>query len=250
MDLDGSILVADAHGLMRTGIVHILRTHFLYEDIVEVSDQAEFLGVLNASFDIAFLAVDLALLGPDYVKTVRELRLRRPSMKLLVLTSHVDRSAMFQLLSAGIHGYALKDLPPSELLVALETVARGQIYIPAQISNAMLAEQQHPNSHVIDSSNLTSRQHEVLQLLALGQSNKQIARALNIAEGTVKVHVNGLFRALGVHNRVGAVTATAHVSRSSAVVNYARRATDRIHLLLLGGLGVCFQAAGDVVASI
>ncbi len=252
MDWGGCVLVADTHGLRRAGIAHIFQTHFQWDQLVETSNQAEFIGAWNTSSRIAVLVIDLELLGRDYSTAVREFTLRRPEMKLFVLAGSVDRKAMFDLLCAGAHGYIHKDLPASDLIAAIRAVLAGQIFVPAQIGNVISVDQEPENEHAIGSSTLTNRQHEVLRLLALGQSNKQIARTLNIAEGTVKVHVNGLFRALGVHNRVSAVTAAAKVSPSTftTVQNYTRRATDRIHLLLLGGIGAFSGIFGDVVVMV
>lgn len=107
-------------------------------------------------------------------------------------------------LAAGAHGYIPKRLALEDMLRAFDTALNGQIYVPPGISQVVEPARR---SAAVDSSSLTGRQREVISLLAKGRSNKEIARALNIAEGTVKVHVAAIFRLFGVRNRVSAAAA-------------------------------------------
>jgi DNA-binding NarL/FixJ family response regulator len=108
-------------------------------------------------------------------------------------------------LSAGSHGFIPKNSSSLELEHALRATAGGQVFVSPMSADRSAPESSQPRT--FNESQLTARQKEVLDLLAAGKSNKQIAWALGISEGTVKVHVNAAFRTLGVHNRVNATTA-------------------------------------------
>ena len=116
-------------------------------------------------------------------------------------------------LDAGVHGFVPKNVSPAELTAALKLIVDGIIYVPPSIAStpSLVLEGPVLNAKAVRSGAtpdlLTQRQWEVLGLLLKGQSNKEIAKTLNLGEGTVKVHMAGLFRALGVNTRAAAAVA-------------------------------------------
>jgi DNA-binding NarL/FixJ family response regulator len=128
-----------------------------------------------------------------------------PSVPILVTGDGCDRDTVLEVLSAGSHGFIPKNSSSLELEHALRATAGGQVFVSPMSADRSAPESSQPRT--FNESQLTARQKEVLDLLAAGKSNKQIAWALGISEGTVKVHVNAAFRTLGVHNRVNATTA-------------------------------------------
>jgi DNA-binding NarL/FixJ family response regulator len=171
----------------------------------EAGSFAETLTAIARDPDIGMVAVDLGLPGMRSGEGLRQLRMEHPALLVTVVAATGDRDIVLDALCAGVHGYIPKDLPAGEMLDAFRSVLSGHIYVPSHVSDVSAKRVVHvPPRAVPHDPGLTERQHEVLQLLAIGKSNKEIARILRIAEGTVKVHITAAFRMLGVHNRVSA----------------------------------------------
>jgi DNA-binding NarL/FixJ family response regulator len=170
----------------------------------EAGNFAETLSAIARDAEIGMVVVDLALPGMRS-EGLRQLRTQHPALLVAVVASTGDRDIVLDALCAGVHGYILKDLPANEMLDAFRNVLSGHIHVPAHLSDVSPKRPvQVPPRAAPHDPGLTERQNEVLQLLAVGKSNKEIARVLRIAEGTVKVHITAAFRLLGVHNRVSA----------------------------------------------
>ena len=202
------VLIADSHRLARGGMMSLVSSELGMKDVFGVDDFEGVVEVLGQRPGIRLLMLDMGLPGMGEMRGLREIRVQRPDLRVVALCWHQKRAEAFEALAAGAHGYLAKDLPTNEILDALRTVMSGQIYVPAMISEFSASEKDLAvawENH--EHAELTVRQREVLTHLAAGLSNKEIARALNIAEGTVKVHITGAFRALHVHNRVGAAAA-------------------------------------------
>jgi len=134
------------------------------------------------------------------------LRLLRPDAQVVVLSASDSRKDILEALSAGAHGYIVKNQNMSQLVERLRHVLSGEIYVPAVLAELLPGpvEAMDLNPQP-ERKALSGRQHEVLKGLIEGKSNKEIARALNVAEGTVKIHLAALFRVLGATNRAHAV---------------------------------------------
>jgi DNA-binding NarL/FixJ family response regulator len=134
------------------------------------------------------------------------MRLLRPDAQVVVLSASDSRKDILEALSAGAHGYIVKNQNMSQLVERLRHVLSGEIYVPAVLAELLPGpvEATELNSQP-EQKALSSRQREVLKGLIEGKSNKEIARALNVAEGTVKIHLAALFRVLGATNRAHAV---------------------------------------------
>jgi DNA-binding NarL/FixJ family response regulator len=205
---DGGILIADGHPLCRSGLVSMVAHDLGVPRVSGVADFPAVLQALTSDSSIVLLAIDSHLPGLNGLEDLKRIRHHWPSLRVVVTTWHHHTGDALSALSAGVHGYIPKDMPAADLASAFSTVLSGHIYVPEMISEGAWKTTPpdgggHPAPHAV----LTVRQREVLTLLADGKSNKEIGRALNISEGTVKVHITASFRILGVHNRVGAAAA-------------------------------------------
>lgn len=129
-----------------------------------------------------------------------------PNAKIVVVSAWEERAEILAALSAGVHGYIPKSLSAAEIAAALRSVLDGRIYVPATIGRRDPGDPVAAgNSAAQGESKLTLRQKEVLNELLKGQASKEIARTLDIAEGTVKIHLAAIYRALGVRTRAEAI---------------------------------------------
>jgi two-component system, NarL family, response regulator len=190
------VLVADDHLIIREGLVSILKNE---ADMLVVGEAATGLEAI-ALFrqhqpDITLM--DLRMPELDGYDAIVQIRQEFSTARLIVLTTYDSEEDIFHSLRAGAMAYLLKDAPRQELLSTIRTVYAGHKHIPSNIG-AKLAQR-------IDGAELSDREHEVLQLLAQGRSNRQISDLLGIAEGTVKSHVNSILHKLQVDDRTHAV---------------------------------------------
>ncbi|CAG0985009.1 Transcriptional regulatory protein DegU [Burkholderiales bacterium] len=191
--------LADDHPIMRAALAAALREldspHF-----VESSDASGALSMLDEHPDLDLLLVDLRMPGANGLDTVRALRERAPQVPVVVVSAEENPSHVAALMALGISGYLPKSEPLAVIVSAVRIVLAGGTYVPPRL----LAAGAWPDAGV---PGLTPRQVEVLRLLAQGLPNKSIASALGVSEGTVKVHLIAVFRALNVRNRTAAVLA-------------------------------------------
>lgn len=194
------LLIVDDHPVVREGLSKLLTSSADDIDVLQAEDceAGMVLAAQRPDLDAIFMDLNLpGLSGPD---AVREFGRRCPALPVIVLSSSEDVNDVRSALAAGALGYVPKSASVQTLMAALNLVLSGEIYVPP----LMLAATCSPPGA---SSALTDRQMDVLRLIAHGQANKQIARTLDIAEKTVKVHISAIFRFLNVDNRTQAVTA-------------------------------------------
>ena len=199
-------IVADDNALCGAGLLHIMETCLSFSKILVCRNFRELAGI----FGQYRTRVGLAVINYDLPGMKRASGLHRlceawPSVRILVTADGCDRDTILEVLSAGSHGFIPKSSSARELEQALTATSEGHVFVSPLPTDQKVAETSHTNGAAAD-TRLTTRQKEVLDLVATGKSNKQIANVLGISEGTVKVHVNAAFRALGVHNRVSATT--------------------------------------------
>lgn len=210
-------IVADDNALCGAGLLHIMQTCLNFSKVQTCRNFRELAGILGqyrSRVSLAVIHYDLP--GMKRAAGLRRLAESWPSVRILVTADGCDRDTILEILSAGSHGFIPKSSSTEELEQALRATAGGQVFVLPNTMNGPVPQVSKPGS-AINGSKLTVRQKEVMELLAEGKSNKQIASALGISEGTVKVHVNAAFRALGVHNRVNAATALLSHSDLAAV---------------------------------
>ena len=210
------VLVADDHTLIRQALISLLTESWPSW----VFGQAGSLLAVRERLDVdpvALLIIDLDMPGMGGSASLRLLRRDYPTVKIAVLTSTDDKSTILDCLSAGVHGYFLKADASQQLLLAVQTILAGGVYLPASLSEigpdqvATAAVPARPATPAIVPQ-LTTRQREVMALVAQGRSTKEIARILDLGIGTVKVHLSAAYRALGAQNRVDAVVKSGTLS--------------------------------------
>lgn len=208
IDSEMRVLIADDHSLLRRGLIELLRGVYPEWTFVQAGSLDEAIAELEAH-PVNLLILDLKMPGMAGVSTVQSLRARYPTLQLSVLTGSDDRAMILQCLSAGVHGYILKSAATDQLVHAVETIMAGGVYVPPLLSRVVNDDDVAPVvrdfAPISPNVPMTGRQLEVLQLLAEGRCTKDIARVLGLGVGTVKVHLAGVYRALGAHSRMEAV---------------------------------------------
>jgi len=215
------ILIADDHALVRQGLRQLLA-----DDELGLPDSSGDLSFLEADgFDAALevlatkgsdlLLIDLSMPGMAGANSLRALREAHPNTKIVVITGWEDRATMLDCLGAGVHGYVPKSFATDQIVKAIEVILGGGVYVPSEIANLNGAEAVNGSGGkdkatgstpmVPGLARFTKRQLDVLQLLGQGRSTKEIARALELSEGTVKVHLAAIYRGLNARNRTEAV---------------------------------------------
>jgi two-component system NarL family response regulator len=191
------IIIADDHPVVRAGLVALISQGADMQVVAEASNGRELVAeFLRHRPDICL--VDLRMPEMDGADAIAAIREQAPAARMIVLTTYDDDEGIQRSLRAGAKAYMLKDSPRDELLECIRAVHAGRTLIPAAIAEK-LAEN-------IGAPALTPRELEVLGLAAGGNSNKEIARALFITEGTVKSHINALLGKLEASDRTQAVT--------------------------------------------
>ncbi len=203
-----NFILADDHPMVRQAVRMVLELEYPGSQVAEAGTLDAVLEAI-ARMPEAMVVIDLDMPGMDGVESLRALRQGFPGITLAVLSGNGDRTVILDALEAGVNGYILKASPSEELLYAVATMLGGRIYVTGRFAGPAAAPPPRPAAPPAgppkDRLALTPREHEVLVCLMKGQSNKQIARTLGIGEGTVKVHLASVFRALGAQNRTEAV---------------------------------------------
>ncbi|TCJ95907.1 LuxR family two component transcriptional regulator [Volucribacter psittacicida] len=193
------ILIIDDHPLMRRGVKQLVNLEEEFCVVGEASSGNEGI-TLALQKDPDLIILDLNMKGLSGLDTLRALRNENIDARIVILTVSDAKADIFALIEAGADGYLLKDTEPDVLLEQLKKIAKGEVVLSDTVKRLLL--ENHPDKEPIHS--LTDREMDVLQLIATGLSNKQIAGQLFISEETVKVHIRNLLRKLNVHSRVAA----------------------------------------------
>lgn len=198
------MLIVDDHAVVREGLRTFLE---LQDDIRVVGEAGDGTEALDLAAELRpdVILMDLVMPRLDGVGAMRELRTTRPDSRVIVLTSFVDDDRLLPAIQAGAAGYLLKNVEPAELVRAIRAAHVGETIIdPSAASRLVRAIAQGARAGAADTERLTRREHEVLELIARGESNKRIAWALGISEKTVKTHVGHVLAKLGVTDRTQA----------------------------------------------
>jgi DNA-binding NarL/FixJ family response regulator len=199
------ILFADDHPLFREGVKPVLRKLDPEVEIVEATDYPGAFAAMHANSDVDLALLDLYMPGMTGIEGVPRFRAAFPSTPVVVLSASEQTEDIQKLLSAGALGYITKASSTEVILGALRLVLAGGLYVPPSLLERGNTGGGMVSNDINAAYSLTSRQIEVLRELAKGRSNKQIAGALNVTEGTVKIHLASIFRILKVSNRTEAV---------------------------------------------
>lgn len=196
------VLIADDHGIVRQGLRALLEKSPDVSVVGEASDGREAVR-LAAELRPNIVVMDIGMPMLNGVDATSQILSRDPDIKVIILSMHSDESYILRALSAGAKGYLLKDSAEGDILPAVQTVAKGRPYFSPVIASTLLDEylQTMKKNKVRDSYDLLSeREKEVLQLLAEGKSNKEVATLLNLSPYTIESHRTSLMQKLNLHN--------------------------------------------------
>ncbi|MFC4589067.1 response regulator [Sphaerisporangium corydalis] len=200
------VLVADDHPIVRQGLRTFLGLQDDVEIVGEAADGAEAVA-LTESLAPDVLLLDLKMPVMDGLGALGEIAARGLRVRVIVLTSVSDRGDVAPAMRSGAAGFLYKDVDPAALVQAIRSVHGGQVLLAPEAAEAMIASPPRAEGGGAGSpapSVLTDREREVLALIASGRSNREIARALVVAEKTVKTHVSNVLMKLGVQDRTQA----------------------------------------------
>lgn len=211
MDEKIRILLADDHVMLRQGTLALLQREADIEVIGQASDGRQAVDLAHGLRpDIVVMDVRMPELSG--VEATRQIREALPEVQVLVLTAHDDEQYIFSLLEAGASGYLLKTAPVSELAKAIRQVKSGKSPLSPSIARKIVVRMSNKDAKSpqaaqedANSNDLTSRELEVLQLLAHGMNNRAIAESMSVSERTVHAHLSNIFTKMGVSSRLEAV---------------------------------------------
>ena len=193
------VLLVDDHGVVRQGLRMFLSLDPDLDVVGEASNGAE--GIEQArSLKPDVVLMDLVMPVMDGITAIQNLRKEFPDIEVIALTSILEDEKVIGAIRTGAIGYLLKDTPADELCRAIKAAANGQVQLSPQAAARLVREIKSPDSP----EKLTERETDVLRLLAVGRSNKEIANELVIGEKTVKTHVSNILMKLGVSSRTQA----------------------------------------------
>ena len=201
------IVLADDHGIVRQGLKLLIDSQ---PDMLVIGEAADGAGVLTQAQALKpdVVVMDISMPGINGLVATRTLKQAQPDIAIIVLTRHDEDTYFEELLRAGASGYVLKQSPPPELLQAIRAVAAGGIYLDPAVTNRVadgLLGGKLLDSRAATRATISERESEVLRLVAVGHTNKEIANQLNISVKTVEVHKTNAMRKLGLAGRVDVV---------------------------------------------
>jgi DNA-binding NarL/FixJ family response regulator len=200
------VLIADDQALMRTGFRMILDAQEDVEVVGEAIDGADAIRRFE-KLEPDVVVMDVRMPTMDGIEATRRLSaLERPARVLILTTFDLDEY-VYEALRAGASGFLLKDRPPEELVAAVRVIAAGEALLAPSVTRRLIEEfaRRAPAAKPAELDRLTEREREVLVLMARGLSNAEIAKALFVAETTVKTHVGRVLHKLGLRDRAQAV---------------------------------------------
>jgi DNA-binding NarL/FixJ family response regulator len=200
-------LLVDDHTLFRKGVASLLQTPG-FAVVGEAADGAEAIRQAS-SLRPDLVLMDLHMPGTDGLHATREITRILPETRVVILTVSEDDRDVFDAIKSGAHGYLLKTVAPAELRELLTGVFRGEAPVSRATAAKILKQfrgREHAVPDTAPTDALTPREHDVLDLLATGLTNKEIGVRLDIAENTVKNHLKNILAKLHLHNRVQAAT--------------------------------------------
>lgn len=196
------VLIADDHEILRFGISTFLSSADNIQIVGEASSGEECIELFKQKNpDVCVL--DISMPGMNGIETTKAVREIDPDVKVLILSMHIDKAILDQVLEAGINGYLLKDTEKTELLHGIESIAKGQQVFSDPIQK--LITKSYLNGGRTPHESITSRELEVLQLIVEGYSSKLIADKLDISPRTVDTHRGNIMQKLNIPNAAGLV---------------------------------------------
>ncbi len=199
------ILLVDDHEVVRLGLKSLIERHAGFEVVAEAASQNE--AVQKAlSYDPDIVVMDIRLAGGSGIEACEQIMTQRPSTKVIMLTSYAEDEMLFSAIRAGAVGYVLKQVGGNDVIRAIEAAARGEATLDPSLTQRIFDEMRRSikQEEATAFHELTSQEMHVLALIAEGKTNREIAQALYLSEGTVRNYVSGILSKLQVSNRAEA----------------------------------------------
>jgi two-component system, NarL family, response regulator len=199
------ILLVEDDELFRLG----LSTRLVREGDLIIAAEAED-GEVKTDLEIDIAILDIGLPGIDGLETCQQMRLHRPDLRILVLTSNYQPQSIEELIATNVNGYCLKGLASDSIVLAIRSIVAGASWWDNTASNEIFSAFRDPEKQLLPTIEselitvLTKREQEILALVSMGKSNQEIASILYIATGTVRVHVHTILSKLNVRDRTQA----------------------------------------------
>ncbi len=220
MEATYKILIADDHPLFREAISSVIASGFAGSEVIETQDLDSALELTREHDDLDLILLDLNMPGMHGLNGLISLRNEAPTIPVVIVSAEEDKQIVLQAITYGAVGFITKSSPRAQMTEAIQQILNGNVYLPSDIIRTGKESSQRRSRHEDNPispellNSLTRRQLLVLERMSKGESNKQIAYNLNIAETTVKAHVSAILRKLGVHNRVQAILSASDVDFS------------------------------------
>ena len=204
------ILIADDHPLFREAIHNVISDGFPGSEVMETADLDSALALTGEHDDLDLILLDLNMPGMHGLGGLINLRNEAPTIPVVIVSAEQDKQIVLQAITYGAVGFITKSSPRSQMTEAIEQILNGNVYLPPDIIRTQKSgsrrSQGEPQGFAPELlQDLTRKQLLVVGGMSQGESNKQIAYNLDIAETTVKAHVSAILRKLNVHNRVQAI---------------------------------------------
>lgn len=218
------ILIADDHPLFREAITNVVRDGFPGATLMETADLDSTLALTQEHDDLDLILLDLNMPGMHGLNGLINLRNEAPTIPVVIVSAEQDKQVVLQAITYGAVGFITKSSPRAQMTEAIEQILNGNVYLPSDIIRTQknATRRSNPEQSSIPPEllqALTRKQLLVLERMTKGESSKQIAYNLDIAETTVKAHVSAILRKLNVHNRVQAILSASDIDFSA----YLRR---------------------------
>lgn len=218
------ILIADDHEVVRQGLATFLALDPELQVVAQAEDGKEAV-TLAAEQEPDVILMDLLMPVMDGIAATVEIRTTQPNIAILILTSMLDEASVLRAMRAGANGYLLKTARAKELTTAIKAAVAGQVQFSPQAISLLLRDSKLTKTNV----ELSEREQEVLNLLAQGHSNKEIALFLQLAEKTVKTHLSNIFSKLGVQSRTQAILYAGKLGLTQASTADTLLSPEKIH---------------------
>ncbi|WP_421525088.1 response regulator [Pseudomonas yamanorum] len=204
------ILIADDHPLFREAIHNVISDGFPGSEVMETGDLDSALALSQEHDDLDLILLDLNMPGMHGLNGLINLRNESPTIPVVIVSAEQDKQVVLQAITYGAVGFITKSSPRLQMTEAIQQILNGNVYLPPEIIRSQKIGGQRRMNDCLGLAPellqaLTRKQLLVLERMTKGDSNKQIAYSLEIAETTVKAHVSAILRKLNVHNRVQAI---------------------------------------------
>lgn len=198
------VLLVDDHKIMREGISALLRKYSEFEVVGQAADGRQALEMAS-QLKPDIVIMDVGMPNLNGVEATKQLLSIAPEVKVMALSTHSDGAVVAKMIKAGVLGYMLKESAFEELIEGLNTLQEGRTFLCNKISKVVFSEYVGlvTNAKIMDGDGLTSREREVLQLVAEGHTTKEIANILNLSTKTIDSHREHIMEKLGIRNIAG-----------------------------------------------